>query len=467
MALERDGKYIRGTASEIAAYREAYRDQQFAKNVSNAAAAGAAVIAVAGVAAVVAMVNASRTAKMQLENYMEFYELLRPDLAETIFEKARRSAWWGTFLIIAVSIVMGAGLSIPLAFATDAGPMAFIPLGVFAIMGIFGAKTTHSTGELKYLSSKGMRITYEAVCPHCYKKTLVIGYGMCRKCFGFLSEQNRQDIIGLDDVPLPEVIGKTRLTGPQGMLVDNFLTTELKATYSLSWLRPIYCILPVFAAVAGFIGVGVFLSNRPYTWPIPLMIGAGVAAFIAAYLHAVYKETFNKDVERYCDSVVSPKPLPFDAILNPPYNPATAATTTTSTATTKINAHAKPKSKSYKPLAWAAFGVYSLFLTMLVVSVILNNDAATGFSILLLPVCITLGIIAIVKRKKYKVKSEEKAKFNIFALLTLIPIAAPVFAILSAKNKQYSSLSKHVALWIAATQIAFMILMITLIIFDL
>ena len=162
MALERDGKYIRGTASEIAAYR----DQQFAKNVSNVAAAGAAVIAVAGVAGIVAMVNASRMAKLQLDNYIEFYKLLRPGLAEVIFAKARRSAFWKTLITVLIPVSMGVGLTVAFAVGADAGPVALLPLVFFSIMGIFVGKTMHSSGMLGYLGNRGMRITHNVLCPH-------------------------------------------------------------------------------------------------------------------------------------------------------------------------------------------------------------------------------------------------------------------------------------------------------------
>ena len=123
----------------------------------------------------------------------------------------------------------------------------------------------------------------------------------------------------------------------------------------------------------------------------------------------------------------------------------------------------KEKSRSYKPPAWAAFGCYAAFMLAFVVvlpmSQISNNDVFImiwAASFLLLPVCLILGIIATVKRKKYRVKPEEKPKFNVFALLTLlIPLAAPIFVVLSAINKNYSSFSKYIAFWFAVTNIAF------------
>ena len=274
----------------------------------------------------------------------------------------------------------------------------------------------------------------------------------------------------LGDVPLPEVIGKTRLTGPKGVFADNFLTSELKATYRLRWMIPIYCLLPIFAGFGGFIGIGVFLSNRPYIWPIPLMIASGVAAIVAAYMHAAYKETFNKEVESYCASVAYPKPIPFDAILNAAYDPVAAASSEAFNPYTKSHAYTKPKSQSYKPLAWTAFWLYLIALTMFSLSFATNNDSNLfmglfGASFIIYPICIILGIMAIVKRKKYRVKPAEKAKFNIFAWLTLLPAVAPLFAIFSLANKKYSSLSRHITLWITATQIAGIILMISVVIY--
>ena len=138
-------------------------------------------------------------------------------------------------------------------------------------------------------------------------------------------------------------------------------------------------------------------------------------------------------------------------------------------ASPNIDQKTRNKIKSYKKLAWTAFGFYAFFLTMLVLLAYSEFTTTTNsellyflltFSALLLPVGIVLLIISAVKRKRYKVKSTEKSRLNKFMLLTLIPVIAPVFAVLSAINKQYSSLSKYIAWWIALTQIAFATMLI-------
>lgn len=131
----------------------------------------------------------------------------------------------------------------------------------------------------------------------------------------------------------------------------------------------------------------------------------------------------------------------------------------------KKEVKAKSKIQGYKILAWTAFGLYTTFFATVILSLVLANETSTGnmllgivggASALSFALFIILGIIAFVKRKKYRVKPSEKSKFNVFLLLTIIiPIGLPIFAVLSAIDKRYSSLSKHITWWITVPQIAF------------
>ena len=125
----------------------------------------------------------------------------------------------------------------------------------------------------------------------------------------------------------------------------------------------------------------------------------------------------------------------------------------------------KGKTQSYKVLAWTAFGLYTIFFVMLCLFLAYLSQSSIndiflgiigGSGVLAFVLCIIFGIMAIVKRKKHRVKPAEKSKFNVFLVLTIvIPIGVPIFAILSAIDERYSSLSKHIAWWITVTQFAF------------
>jgi len=135
---------------------------------------------------------------------------------------------------------------------------------------------------------------------------------------------------------------------------------------------------------------------------------------------------------------------------------------------------AKPKkapSKAYKPLAWTALGIYSFAAFYFVGYLILEElnvavpDAAAVFGGLFvavgLPVCIIIGVIALVKRRKYKPKDRPKAKFNIWALLALlVPVIGFVFAIISLSKKEYSSLSRYLSCWIAVSWLSVIIIIV-------
>ena len=118
-------------------------------------------------------------------------------------------------------------------------------------------------------------------------------------------------------------------------------------------------------------------------------------------------------------------------------------------------------SKSYKLLAWIAFGLYAFIVCAipLLTPYRESSDIVPVFGGLLVfvgvPTCIILGIIGLVKRSKYKPKNRPKAKFNTWALLTLlVPVAGIVFAAVSLIRKGYSSLSKHLTCWVAVTWLA-------------
>ena len=175
------------------------------------------------------------------------------------------------------------------------------------------------------------------------------------------------------------------------------------------------------------------------------------------YFYETVASFFNESILPKLDvSAFLPKPTDsVDSMIDALYGTETSQ---------KIDPKTRSKIKTYKTLAWTVFGFYAFFILMIVLASTSGNDEFVGIlgvSSLLLPVSIVLLIIALVKRKKHRVKPSEKPNFNIFALLTLIPIVSPIFAVLSAINKKYSSLSKYIAWWIALMQIAFATMAIT------
>jgi len=132
----------------------------------------------------------------------------------------------------------------------------------------------------------------------------------------------------------------------------------------------------------------------------------------------------------------------------------------------------KPPSKAYKPFAWIAFGIYAVvvfyftgYMVMVDANVAIPNalDAIGGGLVVVGFAASTIfGIIALVKRSKYKPKDMPKAKFNIWALLALLlPIIGFVFAIISITKKEYSGLSRYFSCWIAVGWFSVILLVVT------
>jgi len=132
----------------------------------------------------------------------------------------------------------------------------------------------------------------------------------------------------------------------------------------------------------------------------------------------------------------------------------------------------KPPSKSYKPLAWIAFGIYAVVMFYFTGYMVLDYaNVATpdilasiggGLVAVGLVVVPIFGIIALVKRSKYKPKDLPKAKFNIWALLALlVPVIGFVFAIISITKKEYSCLSRYFSCWIAVGWLSAILLVAT------
>ena len=121
--------------------------------------------------------------------------------------------------------------------------------------------------------------------------------------------------------------------------------------------------------------------------------------------------------------------------------------------------------KSYKILAWVSFGMWAVFalsfpLFLAGPSVINTFEIFGLLSFISFPAYIILGIIALAKRRKHKPKDRPKAKRNTWAWLSLLPFIGVVFAIVSLAKKDYSSLSKHLACWVAIGWTSIILLML-------
>ena len=242
MALEDHGSYVRGTRTEIDAYKSRQADSQ-AASAAGGAIAFAGIAVVLGVAAVFAL-GAAATKKEdsasaeQVETWHNMYsQLWGAERADTLLNKARKSMRFLTLEAILAGILflpmlvllfplVGGIIGIPAHIALTNGslselwnqfwqmgrhewfqqfsfllnPVAYLIITVIIVpASIYGEKKKRNITLLRRYNTLIYQSYPKATCPHCGKQTRILSLGQCRKCFKFIHSLSYEDAKALSE----------------------------------------------------------------------------------------------------------------------------------------------------------------------------------------------------------------------------------------------------------------------------